>query len=206
MSSNRNFTNNPNIFAEFNLKITFNIFVLSILVSALTTAIYVIVPEEYDETLTFSVTTFAMSAGGLAAFYAYKSITQNKDQKMYDRTLSYIQRWNSSEFLPLRKTVKEIFQAVKQEPSEKQDQVLMNCLSEDESKSLQVKTLLNFLTEMAMCIEKEMVDEEFLKTFFQQIVLDYCDNFNAFINQRINYKHNKKLYKALLELHDEWKI
>lgn len=200
MKSYKNF----NGFGELNLKLTFNIVFFSVAVSVITATAYALVPKNHKDTLTFAVATFAMSAGGLGAFYAYKSLSHSANYQMVDRTLSYIQRWNDPIYLPLKETSVEIFRYIEQQPLDQQDQLLIEYFENNPKKKQRVIAILNFLTEVALSIEEEVVEEEILRNFFCQIVLDYCENFHAFINQRRGNRHNKDVYKALIELRDKW--
>lgn len=203
---NNSHHNNPNIFGELNLKITFDILVFSITVSAIATILHALIPKDYRDTLAFAATTFATSAGSLGAFYAYKNLSQSANSQMTDRTLSYLHRWNDPQYIPLREASRKIFEQMRLEPPDQQDTFLKDYLEAHPEEKQKVITILNFLTEMSLCIEEEMVDENFLKKYFQVIVQDYCEDFHAFINQRRGNKHNKDVYKALIDLHERWKV
>lgn len=197
---------NPNIFGELNLKITFNIFVFSIFVSTIVTVVHALIPKDYKDALTFAATTFATSAGGLGAFYAYRNLSQSTNSKAIDRSLLYLQRWNDAQYVPLREASLKIFEQIRKQPPEQQDKFLIDYFETNPLEKQKIITILNFLTEMALCIEYEIVDEIFLKRYFKAIVQDYCEDFHAFINQRRGNGHNKEVYKSLIELYERWRI
>jgi hypothetical protein len=198
--------NNHNIFGELNLKITFDILVFSIAISAIATILHGLIPKDYRDTLTFAATTFATSAGALGAFYAYKNLSQSTNSKMIDRTSLYFHRWNDPQYIPLREASSKIFEQMRQHPPEEKDTFLIEYFEAHPEEKQKVITILNFLTEMSLYIEKGYVDEDFLKSYFQLIVEDYCEEFHALINQRRGYRHNKDIYKRLIDINERWKL
>lgn len=113
---NNSHHNNPNRFGEFNLKITFNILVFSIVVSTFATILHALIPKDYKDTLTFAATTFATSAGAVGAFYAYRNLSQSTNSKVIDRSLSYLHRWNDAQYIPLREASLKIFEQIRKYP------------------------------------------------------------------------------------------
>jgi len=196
--------NNPNIFGEINLKITLNILAVSFGVSLLITTAHNRVEEEQKKTLTFAVTTFATTAAGLGAFYAHKSLVQGQKYKLIDKTHSLIERWNDPEFIPFKVTAKKLVEKAKKEPLEQQDNWLVKYCNENIEEEIQIIAILNFLTEIALCIEEDFVDEGLLQKYFKTIVKDYCEDFHGLINHRRGNNHNQLRYKALIELKNKW--
>lgn len=206
MKTNHHYNHkNPNVFGELNLKITLNIFVFSIVVSSIATVVHALIPKDYKDTLTFAATTFATSVGGLGTFYAYRNLRQSRNSKVIDRSLLYLQRWNDAQYLPLREASLKIFEKIRKLPPEEQDKFLIDYFETNLLEKQKVITILNFLTEMAVCIEYELLDEEFLKRYFTVIVQDYCDDFHALINQRRGNGYRKEVYKSLIELYERWR-
>lgn len=198
--------NNLNIFGELNLKITFNILVFSIVVSTFATILHALIPEKYKDTLTFAATTFATSAGALGAFYAYRSLSQNTNSKVMDRSLLYLQRWNDAQYIPLREASLKIFEEIRRQLPEQQEVFLTDYFEKNPVDKQKIITILNFLTEMALCIEEGIVSERFLKKYFKVIVHDYYECFYGFIIQRRanGHSNSKEIYRALIELYRAW--
>lgn len=196
----------PNVFGEFNVIITFNILVISVLISAVITTAYGRIREEkHRQTLVFGVTAFATCVAGLGAFYAYTNLKESINHQITDKTMLYIQRWNDTSYIPLRATAKRIHEDMKKQPLEQQDGFLVEYFETHPEERQQVITILNFLTEMALCVEEELVDERLLRGFFESIVHDYCEDFHAFINQRRGNNHNRDRYRSLIRLSERWK-
>ena len=72
------------------------------------------------------------------------------------------------------------------------------------NKRYKATKILNFLVEIAVCIEKEIADEDVLKSFFEVIVDDYCDKFDDLIHSRREGNGHRERYKKLVELNNKW--
>jgi Domain of unknown function (DUF4760) len=197
---------NHNIFGELSFKITFDIFVISLVVSFIATIVHALIPNDYKNTLTFAATTFATSVGGLGAFYAYRNLSQSANSKLVDRTLLYLQRWNEAQYIPLREASLKIFEQIRKQSPELQARFLIEYFETNPADKQKIITILNFLTEMALCIEEGFVDEKILKKYFKTIVQDYCEDLHEFINQRRGNGHGKDVYKALIDLYEKWRV
>ena len=126
-------------------------------------------------------------------------------RRSYSFCLLYLQRWNDPQYVPLREASLKIFEQIWKQLPEQQDTFLIDYFETNPLEKQKIITILNFLTEIALCIEYEIVDEIFLKRYFKAIVQDYCEDLHAFINQRRGNGHNKEVYKSLIELHERWR-
>lgn len=202
--STMKYQGDPDKFQQVNISLTLRIGLISFLLSIFLTLVHA-VKKEYRETLTFLVTALATSAGGTSAFYALRSIQQNVESQVIDRTLVYITRWNDPEYLPVRKTAAEIYHLISGKSVVDQEKILTDYLDQNPDKKQDITNVLNFLEEMAICIEKGIIKEDLIYNFYRYIVLTYCETFAVFITQNRRMKNNSSLYKGLTDLDEKWK-
>ena len=75
---------------------------------------------------------------------------------------------------------------------------------EDDLKSKLISTL-NFFEEMALVIEKRLVEEDILRNFFKGIVMDYVGIFYIWIQERSKGGlHSEDNYKELKQIYKKW--
>ncbi|MDY7003334.1 MAG: DUF4760 domain-containing protein [Cyanobacteriota bacterium] len=197
----------PNYLGKVNIPL--NIVVISLMLAGVLTLIHFWIHKnykEYKDTLPFTVNTFATSAGALSAYYAYRSLRQAEKDKKQDKAYHLIERWNSPELLPLEFDAKQIINDLRknQQSMEVYIQEAEENNNQNQEKIHKVTKILNFLVEIAICIENGIADEDVLKSFFRGIVQDYCEKFDDLIHSRRKGNGHQERYKKLLELANQW--
>ncbi|KYC38798.1 hypothetical protein WA1_34925 [Scytonema hofmannii PCC 7110] len=194
---------------QFNISIPIRVGFLSAILAGLLTFLFYFAKQidkngHYKETLNFFVTALTASAGVTSAFYAFKSIEQSKESQKIESTSVYISRWNDVQYLPVRKTTTDIINLIKEQPDNQREKLLLEYLETHPDKRQDITNVLNFLEEMALCIEKGIIKEEILYDFYRFIVIEYCEIFGVHIAQRRRERKNERIFRALTDLCDRW--
>jgi len=198
----------PDKIWQLNLAIPIRVGFLSALLAGILTVIFYFAKkvdqnDQYKDTLNFLIAALTASATVTTAVYAFKSIEQSADERKSERTLIYISRWNDLQYSPARKTATELHQLIKNQPDNQKEKYLLEHLEQYPAQRQDITNILNFLEEMALCIEKGIIKEDLLLGFYRFIVKTYCESFGIYITQR--RRENKNSYKALTDLYERWK-
>lgn len=94
-------------------------------------------------------------------------------------TMQYVNRWNSPDILESRKLLSHITKE--------------KLMSDKESRSA-VISILNFLEEFSIAINKNIADEELAKEFFRGIFIKMNSTFQDFIYERRNKSNSGDVY------------
>ncbi len=94
-------------------------------------------------------------------------------------TMQYVNRWNSPDILESRKLLSHITKE--------------KLISDKESRSA-VISILNFLEELSIAINRSIADEELAKEFFQSIFVKMNAMFQSFIYERRNRSNSRDVY------------
>lgn len=127
------------------------------------------------------------------------------ESQKIDRTLHYIQRWNGSHYSSFKKLGYQIHLSIVNKPSNKKGSIVIKQIEKDANLRMEVTELLNFLEEMALCVNREFIREDLSLNFYRSIVIQYCEIFGAWIAHLRNEKQNDKLYKELTNLFERWR-
>jgi hypothetical protein len=200
------YQDDPDKIGQFTISISLRIGLISFFAAFVITLLFYNVKNKDDrDSLTFFVTALATSAGITSAVYALRSIKQNAESQIIDRTLTYIQRWNNPEYLPVRKTAQEIHQLLHKQPPGEQAKFLLDYLDKNPAIRQEITNVLNFLEEMSLCIKNKIIKEELLLDFYKGIVKTYYEDFHVYITEKRRERDNPNIYIALTNLYERWK-
>lgn len=182
-------------------------FLATIVTSGLTFAFH-ISNAETRKTLEYLSACIGTSVGVTSAFYVGQNIQLNAHEKKIDRTIVYIARWSDPALDSMRKAVYLINEAIRsakmETPHARDSDVINQKLEEDLSLRISIHNALNFLEDLATCIEQGIVDEKLLHCFYKSIVTTYARTFEVWIQQLRSEKKNPQLFRALTDLCDRW--
>jgi hypothetical protein len=162
---------NPDNLFKFNITITLTVGFVSLLASALLIGIYAGSKNNQNtkDILNFTVATLVASATITGTFYVGQSIRQSAesqelDRKLtaeaqkVDRTLMYIQRWNESHYSSsFKKAGYQVYILTKNQPASQKGRIIGEKIEKNDDLSMDVTALLNFLEEMAICVNRGMI-------------------------------------------------
>lgn len=127
------------------------------------------------------------------------------ETRRMDRTLEYIARWNSPNFDSFKEIAVEMRKIINNYPDEvKHSDIVLKALRQSEDLELKVSNILNFFEELALAVEKGLVDQDMIKEFFEYIFLRCATLFKDYIeDERIKRQYNK-LYIEFTNLNETW--
>lgn len=208
---------NPSNLFSFKIAVTLRVGFVSLVASAILILGYVLTKNnDTKNLLTFAVATLSASATITGTFYVGQSIKQSAesqelDRKLtiesqkIDRTLLYIQRWNDSHYSSFKKLAYQIHLLIDNKPDNQREKIVREEIEKDADLRMEVTEFLNFLEEMALCVNRELIIEELSRDFYRSIVIQYYNIFGVWIAQLRTHKKEDKLYKELTVLFEKWK-
>ena len=121
-----------------------------------------------------------------------------------DRSLSYVQRWNSPSF-DKKKVIRLLRECTSQRHNVREN-FISQSLEDDDDLKAEMVLILNFLEEMSILIHRRLVDESLLRDFFNSIVITYVTTFYSWIQVRRKLMLNDRLYERLTNLYENWHV
>lgn len=131
-----------------------------------------------------------------------QDFNSDADPICIDRSVSYVQRWNSPSF-----SKQEVLRLVRGCMSQKhnmRENFISQSLENDDALKAELVSILNFLEEMSLLIHHKLVDESLLQDFFRGIVIVYVTTFYSWIQVRRKLASNDRLYERLTNLYESW--
>lgn len=226
---------NPDAFIKVNIKFTLGFAAISFFLAVIVTVVYSSNADKVKrENIAFFAAATATAIAATSAFYALQSIRQNNkvqqetkkleeetrkseaeilkgnwkreaDEKKMERTLMFIRRWNDPQFSSNRQAISEMLDSVEHLPEQQQPNAMKKELESNAGNKQAAINILNFLEEMCICIEKGILDEDFLYEFYRLIVFRCCKVFSLFITERRNKTGSDRVYRSLMDLADKWR-
>lgn len=190
--------------------ITIGIFTFSFIFIAICLFLYV--PKDNKQDVAFASGVIVAASGVYGAFYAGSALRESLYSRKIDRTVDCAVRWLDTSLVDAKKLTKQIaVQAVEIDNEDKRGAKIIQLIGttgtlEAEEKELAIATVLNFLEQLAVFVEKEVVDEELLRDFYHTIVVRHYFAFKPWIEERQRNKGltSKRLYKSLTGLYERW--
>ena len=215
---------NPDSVGEINLRWPISFAALLIIVgSGAVFGFFRATEKEAKDTYFFGSSVATAVATGISAFYIFQSIRHNtavtlqginqsitlneerNNEIILSRTLSYIVRWNSSDYISAKKVAAEIREKISGKSVKEKEEELDKFLNAAPERKQEIAHLFNFLEELCMALNHKLIDAELSKDFFRWIVIDYYGTFSVFIARRRTLTGNDRLYKDIEDLASSWK-
>ncbi|MGK7949681.1 MAG: DUF4760 domain-containing protein [Xenococcaceae cyanobacterium] len=189
---------------KIKITITLTIGFISFILSSILIGIYIAKPKHRD-ILEFIVTTFASSAGVTGAFYVGQTIKLNAESNKIDRTIECINRWNDPNFFDAKKNTDKIYDLVKGKSDSEYAKIVRQELDENLDLRRDIIEILNFLEQLSIYIDEQLVEENLLHEFFVDIVVKYGKTFKLWIVERRNEAGTDRIYEHFTAIYDKWK-
>ena len=196
----------------FTFKGKVRIGIASLVVASGLTFIYSRLDEDQRDVFNFGSAAFGVCITGVSAFHAYRGIMQssrfqemearvNKKDKIIDRTIDYIGRWNHPDYAHIKATVNEILTSI----DDQEHTSVIDYLKDKPLKTQEVTSILNFLEELSFLIYEDIIDKQMAYIFYRGIIIRCYEVLVPHIMDRRNKVNNKKIYEQLEKLYFEWK-
>lgn len=187
---------------QFKFAVSVTVGVISFLFAALVITLFVsgIIDREV---LKFTVSTVTAATAITSAFYVGENIRRTFTSKKTDRALAYIAVWTGPSFAHIRKSSRQIRDAIQGQDSEKHAEIIKKKLNENHDLEEDMVTIMNFLEEVALSIQSGLVDEAILQEYFKVIIKRYCYVFTLWIEEQRRQRGNE-LYRCLTRLNERW--
>jgi len=192
-----------------NVKVPITIQVCTIGFVALVIGLYYFAPKDKKQDVAFGTAVIASASGLYAAFYAGRALNSNLDSKRIDRTMECASQWHSLDFSNSKKLTRQIAQEVIKIPESEPDrrcEKVKELVKIDPKSETAIRDILNFFEQLAVFVEKGVVDEELLKDFYLTIIVRHYQVFEPWIEEKQKNQglQSKRLYKSLCELSKKW--
>ena len=122
--------------------------------------------------------------------------------------MRYIVRWNALQYARLKKSVAEVHDEINNgrfNPLEMEEK-LKEYLDTYPQRIQDITNVLNFLEEISLCIQENIVDEKILYKFYRFIVIRYWNTFEPFVRNRRKKMDNQNIYNGLEKLCLQWSL
>lgn len=158
-----------------------------------------------DETLaTFSVAVTGAAAAVTSAFYVGSAIQKNSLSRKEDRAIQLVSVWNGEYYSTLRRlTLRPMRSLLRDKSIKVQDRLIEDHLEKNPEVEEQIVTILNFLEQVAMCVNGDLVDEEIIQSYFGYIIPRLAQIFSGWIYSRQRERSNT-LYEEFQILGKRW--
>ncbi|UBF26423.1 DUF4760 domain-containing protein [Kovacikia minuta CCNUW1] len=191
---------------SFTIKFSIRVGAISFAIALISVSLFYWVTQKFDkEFLQFTVAVVGVAAAVTSAFYVGSAIQENSKARKEDRAISLISTWNDSYYSGLRRTaLRKIRDLIKTLPLDEQPHAVHEVLKTDNSLEEDIVTILNFLEEVAACVNNDLVDIGLIDDYFGYIIPRVAFVFKSWITGRQDGRNNS-LYSALETLGKEWK-
>jgi Domain of unknown function (DUF4760) len=195
----------PGNIAEINIKIPVRIGLVGVAISILMTFAFHSLGDENGKapprkTLEFFAAVLGTSAAITSAFYVGQSIELNARSKKIDRTAVFISKWSDPTFAPNRRAGHEINIMLRGAAQHKYPDIIQTALDNDLDLKIRVTDALNFLEDVALCVQLGITDPDLTAEFYRSIMQTYHKNFGLWIDSRRKEHNNESLFCHLTDL------
>jgi hypothetical protein len=203
----------PGNLAEINIKIPIRIGFVGLVTSILMTLAFHNLGDETGKsnprkTLEFFAAVLGTSAGITSAFYVGQSIELNARSKKIDRTTVFISRWSDPAFDSMRRAGHEIARMIEGKPNDEHPDIIKKALDQDLDLKIRVIDALNFLEDVALCVQLGIIDPDVTAEFYRSIMQRHNSMFGLWIERLRHEKENKLLFYRLTSLcsSSQWSV
>ena len=179
---------------------------IALVVAIILSLLFYFIPAQRD-LLKFVAALAAAVAAVTSTFYIGQNLKSAVASEKIDRTISYIRRWNEPSFyetrMKFREIMEELIQASEQ-PHGRDRLALINDVIENGGNSkYDVISVLNFWEEMAIMVNRGIIDEEILKEAYKTLIIKSYSNLEPWIRE-LRTKRGERLLRDLSKLYDRW--
>lgn len=185
------------------LRITITVAVLSVAAAVIVTWVYGKASPGNRDVIRFATTSLSVAAAITSASYIGRGLRLNAQSEKETRTLAFPARWNHSSNSNTKSSVRGFLKELENIPEKERREYIETKFDADGDLKTRITDALNFLEEMAVCVEMEIVDETLLRDFFLSIVIKYYDIMRPWIDSRRGI--NSRIYKSLTNLYNRWR-
>lgn len=191
-------------------------FVLGLGVLAFT-SLYIFLPPKYHGDLLFFAAACAAAGQLAAAFYSAKvleftvqtqretlstgttSKAENDKRYFLEKSQEFAARWNNANLFHVRQHCEEIVQ------NRSNQEAIKDKIDGDKNFSANIKHVLNFLEEMALCVNQQACNEEIAKALFCGIVINVWHATEFFVKEQRTSRGRPQIWRELESLYGRWK-
>lgn len=184
-------------------RITVTVAVLSVIAAVVVTLIYGEASADKRDVIRFATTSLSVAAAITSASYIGRGLRLNAQSEKETRTLAFPSRWNHSSNSNIKSSVRKFLKELENVPEKERKEKIESTFDADGELKTHITDALNFLEEMSVCVEMEIVDEALLRDFFLSIVIKYYDIMKPWIDSRRGI--NNRIYKSLTNLYNRWR-
>jgi Domain of unknown function (DUF4760) len=195
----------PGNLAEINIRIPIRIGFVGLVISIAMALTFHNLGSESEKlnhrrTLEFFAAVLGTSAGITSAFYVGQGIELNARSKKIDRTVAFISRWSDPAFDPIRRAGHEIAGKLSGIAEDRHPDIIQSALDGDLDLKLRVLDALNFLEDVALCVQLEIIDPDVTAEFYRSIMYRYNSTFGLWIERLRREQKNMLLFCHLTDL------
>jgi len=165
----------------------------------------------YKEITDFVVKTIGVTATITSAIYVAEQIKYNVNEKIKDRALTYISRWNEGSIAVSIEKVSPKIRKIVEQAEDKQKELdvnIVNIINNKFEKDIEFREnsirILNFLEEVATAHYYNLVNHVILQDFYKALFNNYYARFNPWIEIRRKQAKNPKFCKNFTDLCEKW--
>jgi hypothetical protein len=195
----------PGNLAEINIKIPIRIGFVGLVTSILMALAFHNLGDESGKgnprkTFEFFAAVLGTSATITSAFYVGQSIELNARSKKIDRTTVFISRWSDPAFDSIRRAGHDISGMLNGISEDKHPDIIQTALDNDLDLKIRVIDALNFLEEVALCVQLGIIDPDVTAEFYRSIMQRHHSMFGLWIERLRREQRNKRLFCQLTDL------
>lgn len=177
--------------------------------------IYAYVPQQYREVVALVGAAAACVGALLAAFYAGRTLAhmvkQENDKLSFEKkkaALQFVERWNSADMIPTLRACKLIWKiGMNEDGARKVSEILEKSDGADEKRReilTHVGRLLNFMEEISLSVQNELVDEDAIKQAYKGTIGIVTRSTSVWRCNERGRRGTDTLWTEIDKLNDRW--
>ena len=174
---------------------------LTILAAAITVG-YVFVSPEYKSAVVVFGTGIAASGAIASAIYMGRTLAIYIERDSHgprEIMFDYFKRWNDPQMFHTREVCRQVMNM-----QEKSENERKNELNNNNNLRVNIRSVLNFLEELALSVRLGRVDVDIAKRMFAGIVISVYHATEPWIRDQRNVRNRPQLWAELTWLYQEW--
>ncbi len=179
---------------------------IAFLLAVMFVLLFICLPGHRD-ILKFAAGVIAAAGAVTSAFYIGQNLRQATASEKMSRTITYTARWNDPQFFYAKKDfrgiMEDLLQRKEQDPQKDRLVLINELISEEPDREQNLISVLNFLEELAILINRDVVDEEILDEFYHTVVVKCYSNLEPWIRE-LRSKRGERIFGDLIKLYERW--